>query len=117
MAFGGHRTSSTSVFKHLVNLPSMTERATILVFKFIFRVHFLPEDTLLSLLLRFVQDAPARSRFRWPALVASNPLWSNPTFNGGHASTADRVDYFTCSAFTKNPILLFSSLPVVHTMV
>ncbi|RCH77936.1 hypothetical protein CU097_000823, partial [Rhizopus azygosporus] len=30
MAFGGHRTSSTSVFKHLVNLPSMTERATIL---------------------------------------------------------------------------------------
>lgn len=101
MAFGGHRTSSTTVYKHLVNLPSMKERANILVFKFILRVHFLPEDTLLSLLLRFVQEAPARSRFRWPALVASNPLWSNPALNGGHASTANRIAHFTCVAHVR----------------
>ncbi|KAG1533991.1 hypothetical protein G6F50_015686 [Rhizopus delemar] len=79
----------------------MKERANILVFKFILRVHFLPEDTLLSLLLRFVQEAPARSRIRCPALVASNPHWSNPAVNGGHASTANRIAHFTCVAHVR----------------
>ncbi|KAG0975272.1 hypothetical protein G6F28_012968 [Rhizopus arrhizus] len=35
IAFGGHKTTSTAVFKHITNLPSMTERAHILGFKFI----------------------------------------------------------------------------------
>ncbi|ORE06461.1 hypothetical protein BCV72DRAFT_335919 [Rhizopus microsporus var. microsporus] len=110
MAFGGHRTSSTGVFKHLVNLPSMTERTTTLVFKFILRVHFLPEDILLSLLLRFVQDAPVRSRFRWPALVASNPLWSNPTLNGATYRTQNLTKIYQ----KQNPPVLLSACRPYH---
>jgi hypothetical protein len=50
MIFGGHRTSSTSVFCHITNLPSMRFRADALVLKFCIRASYLPPDCLLSLL-------------------------------------------------------------------
>ncbi|CEG82710.1 hypothetical protein RMATCC62417_16742 [Rhizopus microsporus] len=74
MVFGGHATSSTGVFKHLTNLPHMIERTNILTFKFIIRVHFLPEDALLSVVLRFVNASAPHTRFRWPTLCAKNAI-------------------------------------------
>ncbi|KAG1291395.1 hypothetical protein G6F64_013800 [Rhizopus arrhizus] len=117
MAFGGHRTSSTGVYKHLVNLPSMKERSVTLVFKFILRVHFLPEDTLLSMILSFVDSTPiiTRNRFRWPALLKSNLIWSNPTLTDGHASTADKLTYLSSPASVRRTVSF--SLPVGHTWV
>ncbi|KAI7897992.1 uncharacterized protein BX663DRAFT_556190, partial [Cokeromyces recurvatus] len=50
MIFGGHGTSSTTVFCHLTNLPSMRFRADTLVAKFCLRARGLPPDCLLSLL-------------------------------------------------------------------
>ncbi|CEG82093.1 hypothetical protein RMATCC62417_16216 [Rhizopus microsporus] len=47
LAFGGHRTASTTVFRHMTCLSAMHERAHTLVLKFILRTHFLLEDTLL----------------------------------------------------------------------
>ncbi|KAG1043810.1 hypothetical protein G6F43_011575 [Rhizopus delemar] len=109
MAFGGHRTSSTGVYKHLANLPSMKERSVTLVFKFILRVHFLPEDTLLSMIRSFVDSTSIinRNRFRWPALLKSNSIWSNPTFTDGHASTADKLTYLSSPASVRRTVVAY----------
>ncbi|KAG1200266.1 hypothetical protein G6F35_012404 [Rhizopus arrhizus] len=109
MAFGGHRTASTTVFKHLVNLPSMKERSTTLVFKFILRVHFLPEDTLLSILRSFINDLPptTRTRFRWPTLLTSNSIWSNPALTENHASTADKINYLSSPASVRRTVVAY----------
>ncbi|KAG1441050.1 hypothetical protein G6F55_013339 [Rhizopus delemar] len=109
MAFGGHRTASTTVFKHLVNLPSMKERSTTLVFKFILRVHFLPEDTLLSMLLSFINDLPptTRTRFRWPTLSTSNSIWSNPALTENHASTADKINFLSSPASVRRTVVAY----------
>ena len=64
MLFGGHRTSSTSVFKH------MTSRVHKLVFMMIQRVKMLPDDTLLATIIRECTD---RS-FHWNKLVKSSVL-------------------------------------------
>jgi hypothetical protein len=56
MIFGGHRTSSTTVFRHMCDLPSMNERTTALVFKFCIRLHYLPPDCLISLLNPITKD-------------------------------------------------------------
>ncbi|KAI8323089.1 hypothetical protein EDC96DRAFT_570297 [Choanephora cucurbitarum] len=51
LAFGDHRASSTVVFRHMCNLPSMTERVHILVFKMLYRLHHkVPDDSLVRLL-------------------------------------------------------------------
>jgi len=50
MLFGGHRLSSTAVFRQICNLPTMRQRTTVLVFKFCLRLHRLPPDCLISLL-------------------------------------------------------------------
>jgi hypothetical protein len=65
MIFGGHKTSSTTVFKHLVNLPNMSFRADVLVTKYCIRANYLPPDCLLSLLsssLRYSSLSQLRSR-------------------------------------------------------
>ncbi|KAG1337245.1 hypothetical protein G6F57_011360 [Rhizopus arrhizus] len=76
IAFGGHKTTSTAVFKHITNLPSMTERAHILGFKFIVCAYHLESDSLLGSLLSFLETAPKSKRFRWPILTRVNPIWT-----------------------------------------
>ena len=73
MAFGGHRTSSTAVFKHMTNLPSMQARVHTLVFKMVCRIKHLPADTLLSVITREC----TRRTFHWPQLLKSCVLWSS----------------------------------------
>jgi hypothetical protein len=72
LAFGGHRTSSTAVFKHMANLPSMSNRVELLLYKMVVRVQELPNDTLLATL---VQHCSHHS-FQWPKLFAASKLWS-----------------------------------------
>ncbi|KAI8880011.1 hypothetical protein K501DRAFT_192332, partial [Backusella circina FSU 941] len=45
--FGGRRTASAKVVKHMLNIPSLTERTHIPTFKFINRAILLPQATLL----------------------------------------------------------------------
>ncbi|KAG1461825.1 hypothetical protein G6F46_004607 [Rhizopus delemar] len=109
MAFEGHHISLTGVYKHLVNLPSMKKRSVTLVFKCILRVHFLPEDTLLSMILSYVDSTPItnRNRFRWPALLKSNSIWSNTTLTNGHASTADKPTYLPSPASVRCTVIVY----------
>jgi hypothetical protein len=72
LAFGGHRTSSTAVFKHMTNLPSMSDRVELLLYKMVVRVLELPNNTLLATLIRHC----SHHYFRWPKLVAASKLWS-----------------------------------------
>lgn len=52
LAFGGHRTSSVVVFRHMTNLPTMEERVNTLTCKMLWRVYTqLPDDTLLMILV------------------------------------------------------------------
>ncbi|KAG1444258.1 hypothetical protein G6F56_010375 [Rhizopus delemar] len=108
IAFGGHQRSSTGVFKHLTNLPSMRARIHTLVLKFIIRFHYLPEDALLPILVPFLNAAPKASRFQWPALCESNPIWSNPEFTGGFTAD-DRLDYFSTPTNVKSSVLAYRS--------
>ena len=73
MAFGGHRTSSTAVFKHMTNLPTMQARVHTLVFKMVCRIKHLPADTLISVITREC----TRRTFLWPKLQESCVLWSS----------------------------------------
>jgi hypothetical protein len=87
LAFGGHRTSSTGVFKHMTNLPSMQARVHTLVFKMVCRIMHLPDDTLLSLIIRTCTNRV----FLWPQLKKSSVLWSSLT-PSGIARLEDRLD-------------------------
>jgi hypothetical protein len=69
MITGGHDKSSTVVFRHLCDLPTMSERSLILGMKFCARLEELPEDCLLILLLPL---ATAKSRLRF---IQRNPLF------------------------------------------
>ncbi|CAO3657892.1 unnamed protein product, partial [Rhizopus stolonifer] len=109
LAFGGHPKSSTAVFKHLTNVPSMHIRAHTLVLKMIIRTNYLPEDALLAKLIPFVTSAPIKSRFRWPAILQQNPLWSNPEFAGGFTSVDDRLTHFASNASLKQSVLTYRS--------
>ncbi|KAG1451396.1 hypothetical protein G6F56_008100 [Rhizopus delemar] len=109
LAFGGHPRSSTAVFKHLTNVPSMHVRAHTLVLKMIIRSHSLPDDALLAKLIPFVTAAPRKSRFRWPAIIAQNPLWSNSEFTGGFTSVDDRVAYLSTNSSVKQSVLTYRS--------
>ncbi|KAG1032432.1 hypothetical protein G6F43_013772 [Rhizopus delemar] len=108
MAFGGHARASTGVFKHLTNLPDMRDRAHTLVFKFVLRAHFLPDDTLLAAMTPFLENAPERHRFRWPILCKSNPIWSNPEFTGGFTDSG-RLEFFSTSNSVRNSVLAYRS--------
>ncbi|KAG1296192.1 hypothetical protein G6F64_013227 [Rhizopus arrhizus] len=52
MMVGGHRTSSTTVIKHMTTLPSMHHRIDVLTTRFCLRARSLPGSCLLSLLSR-----------------------------------------------------------------
>lgn len=69
MIMGGHRTSSTSVFRHLCDLPSIHTRAYALSMKFCVRLQFLPEDCLITLLSPLL---PPHSRL---SFLRSNPMF------------------------------------------
>lgn len=77
MIFGGHRTSSTSVFRHLCDLPSMKTRALTLVMKYCFRLRHLPPDCLISLLDPLVPHHRLAA-LRRNKLFASAPLTPPP---------------------------------------
>ncbi|KAG1037103.1 hypothetical protein G6F43_012929 [Rhizopus delemar] len=47
---GGHRTSSTTIIKHLTTLPSMRHRVNVLITRYCLRARSLPGSCLLSLL-------------------------------------------------------------------
>ncbi|KAG0752771.1 hypothetical protein G6F24_013385 [Rhizopus arrhizus] len=47
---GGHRTSSTTIIKHITTLPSMRHRIDVLVTRYCLRARSLPSSCLLSLL-------------------------------------------------------------------
>ncbi|KAG1446993.1 hypothetical protein G6F56_009399 [Rhizopus delemar] len=108
MAFGGHSRASTGVFKHLANLPDMRDRAHILVFKFILRAQFLPQDTLLASMVPFLSSAPLYRRFHWPKLCSTNPIWSNPEFTGGYTNS-DRLNYLSTSTNVRKSVLAYRS--------
>jgi hypothetical protein len=72
LAFGGHKKSSTAVFKHMTNLPAMSDRVELLRFKMVVRAKQLPRDTLLATLIRHCRH----HSFRWPKLVKASKLWS-----------------------------------------
>lgn len=110
IAFGGHRKASTAVFKHMTNLPSLTERAHILGFKYILRGQYLESDTLLGSLLHYLNSAPRYKQFRWPTLVRNNPIWKNPSLCGNLTKTSDKLEFFASSAQVKASILLFRNL-------
>ncbi|CEP16609.1 hypothetical protein [Parasitella parasitica] len=86
--FGDSHRSSPKVMMHLVQQPSMTDRARILQTKFLIRSLQLPDDTLLQRLLSHIKTSASRST--WYKLTA-NPLWKEcfpvwdvldrPTFN------------------------------------
>ncbi|KAG1174375.1 hypothetical protein G6F62_014126 [Rhizopus arrhizus] len=107
LAFGGHPRASTTVFKHLTSTPSMHVRAHTLVLKMIIRVHHLPDDCLLAKLVPFVAAAPIKNRFRWPALLRQNPLWSNPQYTGGYTSVDDRLAHLSTDAHVKQSVLAY----------
>jgi hypothetical protein len=48
--FGGHATASTTVYKHICNLPYMEERLDILRTKLCIRFNILPADCLIRLI-------------------------------------------------------------------
>ncbi|KAG1435978.1 hypothetical protein G6F56_013751 [Rhizopus delemar] len=87
----------------------MHVRAHTLVLKMIIRSHYLPDDALLAKLIPFVTAAPIKSRFRWPAILKQNPLWSNPEFTGGCTSVEDRLTHFSSDASLKQSVLTYRS--------
>ncbi|CEP14648.1 hypothetical protein [Parasitella parasitica] len=72
--FGGSRRSSTEVMLHLVQQPSMTDRARILQTEFLIHSLQLPDDTLLQRLLPHIKTSASLST--WYKLTA-NPLWKD----------------------------------------
>ncbi|KAI9474297.1 MAG: hypothetical protein EXX96DRAFT_621933 [Benjaminiella poitrasii] len=71
--FGGSSRSSFKVMLHLVSQPSMRERIAVLQAQFLCRSLYLSQDTLLSMLLPFLQASSSISQ--WYKLIKS-PLWS-----------------------------------------
>ena len=69
--FGGHKTASTKVFRHMANLPTMTERAQTLGAKYLLRAYDLPADALLTLLRPRLHS----QRHQWHKLHHHNLIW------------------------------------------
>ncbi|KAL1932592.1 hypothetical protein VTP01DRAFT_8270 [Rhizomucor pusillus] len=72
MIYGAHHKSSTVVMAHLANLPSMTERITILQAKLLLRAYNLPGDALLTAIIPLIQRARNGS---WYKLKTNNLIW------------------------------------------
>ncbi|KAF7721706.1 hypothetical protein EC973_004295, partial [Apophysomyces ossiformis] len=72
MIVGGHPSSSTTVLKHLCNLPSMRFRADCLVARYCLRASTLPSDCLLSLLTPTL-SSPRLDHLRQNPLFVSLP--------------------------------------------
>ncbi|KAG2214749.1 hypothetical protein INT45_002988, partial [Circinella minor] len=53
MLFGGHSKASTIVFRHMGNIPTMSERIVTLGAKFLNRLSYLPDDALITMLKPF----------------------------------------------------------------
>ncbi|OAD80286.1 hypothetical protein PHYBLDRAFT_137835 [Phycomyces blakesleeanus NRRL 1555(-)] len=74
MIVGGHRTSSTTVLKHICHLPSMSFRADVLITKFCIRAHYLPSGCLLSLLHCHHSQSSSLVTLRHNTLLQSIPI-------------------------------------------
>ncbi|KAG1321914.1 hypothetical protein G6F63_013587 [Rhizopus arrhizus] len=85
----------------------MHVRAHTLVLQMIIRVYHLPDDCLLAKLVPFITAAPIKNRFRWPALLRQNPLWSNPQYTGGYTSVDDRLAHLSTDAHVKQSVLAY----------
>jgi hypothetical protein len=72
LAFGGHPKSSTAVLCHMTNLPSMSDRFQMPMFKSVIRIQELPEDTLLDTIIRTI----SRATFQWFRLLKLSELWA-----------------------------------------
>jgi hypothetical protein len=83
LCFGGHAKASTTVYRHMTQLPSMSERVSILLFKFMVRLSRMPADTLLGSLIPHILDAPMSSRFRLPRLYKSSSIWKTLCYPPG----------------------------------
>jgi hypothetical protein len=70
MIFRGRNTTSTSVFRHLTDLPDMRTRILTLQAKFTIRAETLPPDTLFCLLMPRLHNKHSR----WRYLQNKNPL-------------------------------------------
>jgi len=77
MLLGGHDRTSTVVFRHICDLPTMRQRAEILVFKFCLRLHRLPSNCLISLLSPLVPNHRL-ARLRINKLYVANPPHTSP---------------------------------------
>ena len=70
--FGGHSKSSTIVFRHMANLPTMDERTHTLGAKYLDRAYnYLPEYALLTKLRPVLRD----KRHQWKQLHKFNKTW------------------------------------------
>jgi hypothetical protein len=81
LSFGGHPESSSIVFRHMTDLPSMAARFDMSIFKSVIRIQQLPDDTLLVTIIR----NSTRVTFRWPRLLESSKLWSRLPDDGTDA--------------------------------
>ena len=79
MIVGGHPTSSTTVLKHICNLPSMTHRVNVLITKFCVRAAHLPSDSLLTLLSTTNQNSRLHSFLRQNRLFLDRPSDDPPS--------------------------------------
>ena len=106
LAFGGHSKSSTSVFKHITNLPSLKARIYHLQFKMIVRVsYYLPSDALISILLPRLKVKSSH----WSKLCSCNPFWSLISVSeSGDSLSLDEINHFVSStALVKSHLLSY----------
>jgi hypothetical protein len=73
MIYGGGPRSSTHVMCHLVGLPRMAERITILQAKFLIRAYNLPHDALLTKMIPLA----ARAQSSWIYFRQKNKIWNS----------------------------------------
>ncbi|KAI7851205.1 hypothetical protein BDC45DRAFT_572294 [Circinella umbellata] len=71
MIYGAHHKSETKIMRHLVKMPSMSERIAILQAKFVYRAEFLPSDALFTI-IRPVLEAQQGSF--WSKLKKKSPI-------------------------------------------
>ncbi|CAO3683568.1 unnamed protein product [Umbelopsis ramanniana] len=111
MITGGHPTSSITAFRHMCDLPTMTERTLILGMKFCARLEDLPEDCLLVLLkplalpygrLTFLQNNPL-----YLSLPSPTPLTLKPYI------TAFRMERLAIDRVHPKKKLLSRCLPTL----
>ncbi|KAF7720553.1 hypothetical protein EC973_007541, partial [Apophysomyces ossiformis] len=85
LCYGSHRSASTSVMRHLTNLPSMAERVAYLQAKFVLRAHRLPDDTLLATVVAHLTNS---STSHWSKLQQTT-LWARLTSQTDNPNASD----------------------------